>query len=301
MAKADRFSMDSMKQTLGFRQELIVASDKPEMGGEVVEHIKRLKHAVVLPVGSIVPDPEQPRKNFKEEDLQRLASSLKTETQLQPITVIKDRSSEEPRYIIMAGERRWRAAQIAGLETLNAVIEKKRLTTEQKMIRQYAENAIRADLDPLEKAVFYRQLIDSKACSVRELAKDLHTSAASVSRTMKLLEFPEDIQQLISEGKVPPTVAYKVLKIEGEEQQRAYIQEFVAGDITSSEIGANAKKSSTGRPKKSAKPRTNKTKTIDGLKVVLTSKERLSQVEIAQRLRKYADSLEGDGRARRAA
>lgn len=271
------------------------------MGGEIVQHIKRMKHAVVLPVSSITPDPEQPRKNFNEEDLQRLASSLKTETQLQPITVFADRSSEEPRYIIMAGERRWRAAQIAGLETLNAVIEKKRLTNEEKMIRQYAENAIRADLDPLEKAVFYRQLIDSKACSVRELAKDLHASPASVSRTMKLLEFPEDIQQLISDGQIPPTVAYKVLKIEGEEEQRGYIEEFIAGDVTSKEIGANAKQSSTGRPKKSTKPRTSKTKSVDGLKVVMTSKERLSQLEIATRLRKIADSLEGDGRARRAA
>lgn len=298
------FGTSGMKESLGLHSTDAQAEPSAPVSLDLVKNeIKRLKNAVVIEVDRIEPDPDQPRKHFDETELQQLADSLSNPKigQLQPISVWLDRSSEERKYVIIAGERRWRASKLAGLTEINAIVEKRRLTPEQIRIRQYAENATRSDFRPIERALFYKEMQDTTGASTRELAKQLHTSASGISRALKLLQFPSDIQEQIERGVIPPTVAYQVLKFEGEEKQRKYITDFLAGETSTEEIEANTKPSSTGRPTKSSKPRTSKAKTIDGLKISLTSKERLTNSEIAERLQCYVDQLQNDGRSKKAA
>jgi len=300
--KSERFSTDAMKESLGMHVPVEATATPASVELSAIEgQIKRMKNAQVIEIVKIEPDPEQPRKHFDEAELQQLADSLQSEGQLQPISVWRDRSSEERKYIIIAGERRWRAAKLAGLETINAIVERGRPTEEELRIRQYAENAIRSDMRPIELAIFYKAMLDSTGASLRELAPKLHTSASKISRALKLLEFPEDIQEQINNGKIPHTVAYHVLKLEGEDKQRKYIADFLAGETSTEEISANSKSSSTGRPTKTKKPKTNKVNTIRGLKISVSSKDRLTQPEIAERLRELADRLENDRRGRAAA
>ena len=114
------------------------------------------------------------------------------------------------------------------------------------------------------------------------------------------MEFSEDVQEQIDAGEIPPTVAYQVLKIEGEEKQRKFIADFLAGNTSTVEIAANSAKAKTGRPSRNAKPKTNKVKTIRGLKIALSSKERLTMPEIADRLRELASQYESDKRGKAA-
>ena len=175
------FSKAATRESLGVHSEAGEAA-KPGVNLDLVEsQIKRMKDAVVIDVDLVEPDPEQPRKHFDEVELQQLADSLNDQGQLQPICVWKDRSSESPKYIIIAGERRWRASKLGGRTTINAIIEKKRLTTEEIRVRQFAENAVRSDFRPVEKSLFYKEMLESTGVSTRELAKRLHTSAAGIS------------------------------------------------------------------------------------------------------------------------
>ena len=292
--KSERFSTDAMKESLGMHDEPTrpTTVNLAAVSGD----IKRMKNAQVIEVSKIEPDPEQPRKHFDEGELNRLAESLREHGQLQPISVLLDRSSEERKYIIISGERRWRAAKIANLETLNAVVEKRRLSQEELRIRQYAENAVRDDFAPIDLALFYKKMQEETGASLRELAPKLLTSAAKMSRTMKLLAFPDDIQQQINDRVVPHTVAYEVLKIEGEEQQREYIANFLAGHTTTEEISAQSTPQTGGRPQKTKKPKTKKTVTIRGLKIDLSSKEKLTQAEIVDRLEELIDRYRNDKR-----
>ena len=131
----------------------------------------RIKSALLIQVDRVAADPNQPRKEFEAESLRQLADSLKERGQLQPIRVRWDAAME--RWVIIAGERRWRAAVQAGLLTITAVEAAKPLTADEILEEQLIENCVREDLKPIEQARAYKALIDSRGISQRQLAETL--------------------------------------------------------------------------------------------------------------------------------
>ncbi len=149
-----------------------------------------------IPLTKIVPNKYQPRKNFDEESLKSLSESIKQHGILQPIVVVKQKS----KYMIVAGERRYRAAKMAGFESIDAVVA----DFEEKNFRELAliENIQREDLSPIELAHSYKELINEYSITQEELSSIIHKSRSHIANTMRLLNLSQDTQQLISEGKI---------------------------------------------------------------------------------------------------
>ena len=146
----------------------------------------------------IEPDPEQPRKRFDDDALNQLADSIVENGLLQPIAVRPKKVG--PGYIIIAGERRWRAARLAGLVEVPVII--KDVTDEQAAALALIENLQREDLDPIEVAEGCRQLIDKYGLTQESAAKKLGKSRSAVANSLRLLALPEDVRRLVSEGKL---------------------------------------------------------------------------------------------------
>ena len=151
-----------------------------------------------LPIRDIEPDPEQPRKTFDEEALAQLCASIEENGLLQPIAVRPKKAG--PGYIIIAGERRWRACRMAGLDEVPVII--KEVTDEQAAALALIENLQREDLDPIEVAQGCRQLIEKYGLTQEVAAKRLGKSRSAVANTMRLLTLPDSVQKQVKKGEI---------------------------------------------------------------------------------------------------
>lgn len=151
-----------------------------------------------LPVGSIVPNPHQPRVHFDEESLAELSASVREIGVLQPVLVRP--ANEEGTYELIAGERRWRAARRAGLAVIPAIVR----TTDDlgSVERALVENLHRQDLTPLEEASAYQQLIEDFSLTHEQVASRVGKSRSAVSNTLRLLSLPAAIQALLADGRL---------------------------------------------------------------------------------------------------
>ncbi len=159
-----------------------------------------------LPVGSIVPNPNQPRVHFDEESLAELAASIREIGVLQPVLV---RAVGEQQYELIAGERRWRAARRAGLAVIPAVV---RTTDDVGSVEQaLIENLHRQDLTPLEEAAAYQQLIEDFSLTHEQVAARVGKSRSAVTNTLRLMSLPAAIQALLADGRLSAGHARAVL------------------------------------------------------------------------------------------
>ena len=146
-------------------------------------------------ISQIQPNPSQPRKNFNEANIKELATSIKNQGLIQPIVV---RFIENDNYQIIAGERRWRASQIAGLHEVDCVVKE---TSEDEVLEAaLIENIQREDLNIIEEANAYKGLINLKNITNENLAKIIGKSSSHVSNTLRLLELDEKIQNMVIQG-----------------------------------------------------------------------------------------------------
>lgn len=182
-----------------------------------LQGVSRNKDAAVIPVDKIGPDPTQPREEFDEGELERLAESLRTRGQLQPVTVCWDEG--RGMYVLVCGERRWRAARRAGLPTMTATILAKAPEEGERLALQCIENLLRSDLRPVEEAKAYRQLMSFNGWSAAQLSRELAVSESKVARAMALLELPAPVQTQVESGILPPATAYEISKIEDRAEQ----------------------------------------------------------------------------------
>tara|TARA_Y100000996_G_C22422775_1_gene602159 strand:+ start:74 stop:907 length:834 start_codon:yes stop_codon:yes gene_type:complete len=148
-------------------------------------------------ISQIKPNPTQPRKNFEEKELNELANSIKNQGLIQPLIV---RVLEDNQYQIIAGERRWRASQIAGLHELDCVIRD--LQDTEVLEAALIENIQREDLNVIEEANAYKGLIQLKNMTNEALAKKIGKSSSHVSNILRLLELEKDIQDMVIEGDI---------------------------------------------------------------------------------------------------
>jgi ParB family chromosome partitioning protein len=242
----------------------------------------------VIPVAKIDRDPDQPRQEFDEEDLARLAESLRVRGQLQPIRVRWDEG--RGMYVILAGERRWRAARMAGLDKLSCVIHEGALAEDEKLAMQLVENALRTDLKPVEQARAYRRLMDAKGYSTRDLAAELHIAQTSVVRALALLDLPADVQVRVEEGKLAATVAAELTKIPDAELQAEVAQAVVAEGLTRTEVAELVQAVKAKRPTPARRP---EPLTMDlGDCTVTVRWKRASDTTALQALRKAAKFIQ---------
>ncbi len=171
--------------------------------GEVAEPESAVQAAIApapsardISLEAIRPNPQQPRTEFDEEALTDLANSIRQSGVIQPVVVRPAQSG----YELIAGERRWRAAQIAGLATLPAVV---REATDQQMLEfALIENIQRADLNPLDRAAAYKQACEQFGETSESLAEALGENRATVTNYIRLLELPDDVQALLRRGEL---------------------------------------------------------------------------------------------------
>jgi ParB family chromosome partitioning protein len=164
---------------------------------EVSETTGKAGELLSIPVGSIEPNPHQPRQHFDEEALAELAASIRDVGVLQPVLV---RPVGDGRYQLVAGERRWRAARRAGVDVVPALV---RDATEMASAEQaLIENLHREDLSPLEEAAAYQQLIEDFGLTHEVLAGHVGKSRSAITNTLRLLTLPPAIQQLLAEGRL---------------------------------------------------------------------------------------------------
>lgn len=159
----------------------------------------RIRNAARIEVDRIEAD-SQHREDFDEEALNNLAASIREHGQLQPIRVRWEEGRSK--YVIIAGERRWRACQVAGITAVDCVIADRDLSDSEILREQIIENAIREDLKPTERAKAFRDLMKSEGWNQKQLGAEIHISTSTVSRAMQLLKLPEETQQLVDDGKL---------------------------------------------------------------------------------------------------
>jgi ParB family chromosome partitioning protein len=166
---------------------------------------------VEIPVDGIKPNPDQPRARFDDESLQELADSIIEMGVLQPVVVSRD---EDGNHYLIAGERRWRAARRAGLETIPAVVRGS--TGQTTLAEALVENLQRQDLTPLEEAHAYRQLLENTGMNQDEVARRVGKSRPAVSNTLRLLQRPGAVQAMIDSGRLSAGHARALLGLEDE-------------------------------------------------------------------------------------
>lgn len=179
-----------------------------------------------IEISKITRNPNQPRKNFDETALQELADSIKQNGVLQPILVRKIGG----KYQIVAGERRYQASKLAGLKEIPAVVR----DIEDKEVFQLAliENLQRSDLSPMEEAKGYRQLIDSQGLTQEGLAKILSKSRSAIANTLRLMDLPTVVQEMIEQGLLTAGHARAILAVPTEEGRVELAQKVVKENLT---------------------------------------------------------------------
>lgn len=181
-----------------------------------------------VPVSSIEPNRHQPRTVFDEESLNSLVESIRSLGVLQPILVRE--ADGDGRYELIAGERRWRAARRAGLATIPAVVK----TVEEMGALEQAvvENLHRADLNPLEEAAAYQQLIDDFGLTQEQAAKRVGKSRSAVANLLRLFQLPPSVQRLLGDGSISAGHAKVLLSTPDRAFQEALAKRIVADDLS---------------------------------------------------------------------
>ena len=205
------------------------------------ESDREVSKLLEIEIDKIIRDEEQPRKTFSEESLAELANSIKQHGVLQPLVVVE----ENGKYVIIAGERRWRAAKIAGLKKVPAIVRTE--DSQNRLELSIIENAQREDLNPIELATAYTKLKTQFNMSVKEIAERVGKSEPSVINTMRLLNLPDDAKRAMVEHKLSEGVMRPLITAEKSVIDKAVpliVSEGWSARRVEQFIAANRKKSS---------------------------------------------------------
>jgi ParB family transcriptional regulator, chromosome partitioning protein len=263
------------------------------IGGARYKDLAKARGAFEVPVDKIVPDPNQPRKVFTPEDLQDLADSIRDRGLLQPIRVRWDEGREK--YIVIAGERRWRAVRMAGLDKLTCVVADGEMADAEILHDQLVENCIRADLQPIEQAEAFKALMDAKGWSAARLADELHIRDSTVFKALALLELPGEVRAKVAAGEIKPATAYELSQLERPEEQVAMAERVVAEKLTRDQAAA-AVREKTGRGEASGRPGRAEIRLEGGRKVVVSGLADDRPETILAALRQAMKAVQGRAR-----
>lgn len=194
----------SKKQVLGRGLGALIPVDeeKETSSGDALRQIS---------VDDILPNPHQPRQSIDPEALAELAASIKAHGVIQPLIVTAD-PQQPGRYVLVAGERRWQAARLAGLSTVPAIVQE--VTPQQQLELALVENIQRADLNPLEEAAAYQQLMDRFGLTQQEIADRVGRGRVSVANSLRLLRLPDFVKTVLAAGQISEGHARALLGLE---------------------------------------------------------------------------------------
>lgn len=185
-------------------------------------------------VDAIVPNPLQPRSVFDPESLQELADSIRELGLIQPLIVqrapLAEDAAQPPRYQIITGERRWRAAKLAGLRHVDVVV--KDASPQEMLELALVENIQRADLNPLEEAQAYAHLVEDFGLTQEQVAARVGRSRVSVTNTMRLLRLPVDVREMLLTERISEGHARALLMLELDDEQSAAAREVVRKELS---------------------------------------------------------------------
>lgn len=231
------------------------------------------ENAVLVRISKVEPNRSQPRKKFDEEGLEELADSIKKYGILQPI-LVQDR---ETYYEIVAGERRWRAAQKAGLKEIPVIIRK---YSDQEILElSLIENIQREDLSPIEEARAYRQLMEEFGLKQEEIAEKVSKSRSAVTNTMRLLKLDERVQNLLENGSISMGHARALIPVEDPEKQYELAQKIADENLSVRDVEKLIRQNNPAKEnsdkKKSEKKEIDKTLALFYRKMETAAKESL--------------------------
>lgn len=223
------FGEDVIKET---EEQTAKAKEKISTGEKDSEKGREL----MVKVSMIEPNKEQPRKDFNEEQLQELSESIKRYGVLQPLLVQKKGGL----YEIIAGERRWRAAKLAGIKEVPVVLRE--YSKQESMEIALIENVQRADLNPIEEAKAYQQLIREFDLTQEEIAARVAKSRTAITNTMRLLKLDEQIQEMLIRGIISNGHGRALLGLESTEMQLRAVKQVLDGNLSVRETERLVKK-----------------------------------------------------------
>ena len=277
------------KKGLGKGLGAIFGEDVVKESNEELTKVKRslpaeeeeTKGSLMVKISLIEPNRDQPRKDFNEEELQELAESIKNYGVLQPLLVQKKGTS----YELIAGERRWRAAKLAGLKEVPVVLRE--YSKQQAMEIALIENEQRADLNPIEEAQAYQQLVKEFHLTQEEIAARVSKNRATITNAMRLLKLDEEIQNLLIKGAISSGHARAILSLEDKQLQKKAAKEVLDKRLSVRETEKLAKRLARASAEKSERNEKKdgalalifqdleeRMKTIMGTKVSIHNKDR---------------------------
>ena len=216
----------STRRGLGRGLEALIPSSPAEAEESGLQEVEGARFAE-LPLDQIVPNRRQPRQVFDESDMAELVHSIREVGLLQPVVV---RSTGADEYELIMGERRWRASREAGLDTIGAIV---RDTSDEDLLRDaLLENLHRSQLNPLEEAAAYQQLLDDFGCTHEELADRIGRSRPQISNTLRLLKLSPAVQRRVAAGVLSAGHARALVSVSNAEIQDRLAQRVVAEGLS---------------------------------------------------------------------
>lgn len=271
---------DNLQESMGVRQTdfrpvLAPAPGKKDIGRRPLRNVGRLA------IGQIVPDPDQPRAEFSEEALAQLALSIRERGQLAPIRVRWSETIEK--WVIICGERRWRATQRAGLSEIDCYFDEGELTHSDILEQQLIENCLREDLQPIEEAEGFASLMKLNGWTGKQVADALRVNSSRVSRAIALLKLPEAVQEQVAAGLISPRSAYEISKLPNPETQSALAERVAQGQLSAPQA-AKAVRQRQGKVKPAARITSQTFFGDNDWKVIVTGPKKGTYFDIEQAL-----------------
>ena len=218
--------MSSTRRGLGRGLEALIPSSPAEAAESGLKEVEGARFAEI-PLTQIVPNPRQPRQGFDEDEMSELVHSIQEVGLLQPVVV---RATGSGTYELVMGERRWRATREAGLDTIGAIV---RDTSDDDLLRDaLLENLHRSQLNPLEEAAAYQQLLDDFGCTHEELAERIGRSRPQISNTLRLLKLTPSVQRRVAAGVLSAGHARALVAVSNSEIQDRLAQRVVAEGLS---------------------------------------------------------------------
>ena len=221
------------RKGLGKGIDAMISGDNTKTKQVVKEVVKEVD---TIDINKIEPNNNQPRKNFNEDKIHELAESIKQHGLIEPLIV---QEGKKGFYQIIAGERRWRAAKIAGLKKIPIIVKK--YTEQEVMEIALIENLQREDLNPIEEAYGYKRLMERKGMTQSEVAQTVSKGRSTIANALRLLDLPEEAQQLLFEEKITAGHARAILSVPTLEGKKSLTNKLMEEKLSVRETEAIAR------------------------------------------------------------
>ena len=203
-------------------RETLKAPESPKQ-----EEISHEEGITEVEIDSITPNPDQRRTNFKKDELEELSHSIKKEGLIQPILV---RETDDGQYQIIAGERRWQASKLAGIKKVP--IQVKNVDDDKALELALIENIQRSDLNPIEEAYGYRRLMERRKMTQADIAQAVSKGRSTIANALRLLDLPEEAQQLLFEDKITAGHARAILSVPTKEARESLTNKIIENKLS---------------------------------------------------------------------